>query len=264
MLARYWHGDNRMIPFRDIDVHLSALIRKITVMRPQQKDALTPFWQMQNELGIWELSNYIELRRNSQNSNDTRPLYTDALKSDMKGGFTQPIYSRLINDKVFLLNIVFAVLCKYFPKYQHIELLEAIGIPDGTAVVDLPNRESIIDDVLEAYRYCCAVCEFSNSTYYTEISLEVAHIKWESAGGPDTSDNRMVFCSLHRNLFDFGAFTLSGNHLIEVSDKFKPPTEVGNSRLMSDYSDKPALIPCIPEMQPGLPYLAWHRSNVFK
>ena len=253
-----------MIPFRDIDVHLSALIRKITVMRPQQKDALTPFWQLQNEPSIWELSNYIELRRNNQNSNDTRPLYTDALNSDMKGGFTLPIYSRLINDKVFLLNIVFAVLCKYFPRYQHIELLVAIGIPDGNTAIDLPDCERIIDDVLEAYRNRCAVCEFSNSTYFSEISIEVTHIKWESAGGPNTSDNRMVFCSLHRNLFDFGAFTLSGDHSIEVSDRFKPPTDAGVNHQLSDYSDKLALIPSIPEMQPGLPYLAWHRRNVFK
>ena len=253
-----------MIAFRDIDAHLCALVRKITVMRPQQKDALTPFWQMQNEPSVWELVNYLKLRRVHQKSNDTRPGYLNALNSDMKGGLTQPIFSRVINDKVFLLNMVFAILGKYFPKYQHIELLEAIGIPDGNAVVDLPNREKINDEVLQAYRNRCSVCDFSNSTYYTTICLEVAHIKWESAGGPDTSDNRMVFCSLHRNLFDFGAFTLSGDHLIKVSDKFKPPTDAGDSHLLSDYSEKQALIPSIPEMQPALPYLSWHRHNVFK
>ncbi|MFW6372623.1 MAG: HNH endonuclease, partial [Thermodesulfobacteriota bacterium] len=51
------------------------------------------------------------------------------------------------------------------------------------------------------------------------VALEAAHIKWHQAGGPDTEINGLALCSLHHKLFDRGAFTLSDNLEIMVSDR---------------------------------------------
>ena len=50
------------------------------------------------------------------------------------------------------------------------------------------------------------------------VALEAAHIKWRQAGGPDLEVNGLALCSLHHKLFDRGAFTLSNQLVILVSD----------------------------------------------
>ena len=50
------------------------------------------------------------------------------------------------------------------------------------------------------------------------VALEAAHIKWRQAGGPDLEVNGLALCSLHHKLFDRGAFTLSNDLEILVSD----------------------------------------------
>ena len=39
-----------------------------------------------------------------------------------------------------------------------------------------------------------------------ELGLEVRHIKWHQAGGPDTEVNGLALCVLHHKLFDCGAY----------------------------------------------------------
>jgi putative restriction endonuclease len=51
------------------------------------------------------------------------------------------------------------------------------------------------------------------------IALEAVHIKWHNAGGPDDEKNGLALCSLHSKLFDRGAFTLTDNFEIMVSDR---------------------------------------------
>lgn len=231
-------------------------------MRPQQLDALTPFWQMQGEEGLWELTGASHLRDTASSSRDTRPNFRQSYDSKLAGGFTEPVYLKLIQDKVFLIDMVFLVLNKYFPKHLHIEILNVLGIPNGD-VEALYGKLKLQDEVLNAYGHRCSVCDFSNLMHHKPICIEVAHIQWESEGGPNQSDNLMVFCSLHRNLFNHGAFTLSADYSIDVSKKFKPP-EVGSSRMLTDYHGKQALVPETSSMQPGMGFLDWHKHNVFQ
>lgn len=251
-----------MVMFSNIDAPLKALIRKINVMRPQQKDALTPFWQMQNEKDVWDLCSSKPLKSKHTKSSDTRPSYIQAKNSDLSGGLVENIYLALVTDKLFLLDVFFAILDKYFPKHQHIDLLDLLGIPNG----NLENIHKFVDlelDALKAYEHRCSVCQFSNEIYHSTNCVEVSHIQWSSNGGPDSLDNLVVLCSLHKNLFDVGAFTLSEDYLINVSKHYKPPKKQGDSGLLADFDGVDANIPNDLDKKPGKEYLLWHHENVF-
>lgn len=73
--------------------------------------------------------------------------------------------------------------------------------------------------VLRAYEYKCAICGFDVHIDMNPIALEAAHIKWHNAGGPDDEINGLALCFLHHKLFDRGAFTLTDNFEIMVSDR---------------------------------------------
>jgi predicted restriction endonuclease len=45
-----------------------------------------------------------------------------------------------------------------------------------------------------------------------------AHIRWHLAHGPDVECNWLALCVLHHKLFDLGAFTLSQDGMLVVSE----------------------------------------------
>jgi putative restriction endonuclease len=73
--------------------------------------------------------------------------------------------------------------------------------------------------VLTAYQFQCAGCGFNVRVGDLLVFLEAAHIKWHQAGGPDSEANGVALCALHHKLFDRGAFTLSKDMKIQVSEK---------------------------------------------
>ena len=62
------------------------------------------------------------------------------------------------------------------------------------------------------------MCGFDVKLGTIPIALEAAHIKWKSHGGPNQAVNGLALCILHHKLFDLGAFTLSKQLQILVSD----------------------------------------------
>ncbi|MCC8991011.1 MAG: hypothetical protein LM514_00045 [Streptococcus sp.] len=67
----------------------------------------------------------------------------ELISRKIKGGFTEEIYQKLINDKSLIMKIVDRILGKFFPKEQHNELCAAIG---------LPSQENNVNDFRNVYQ----------------------------------------------------------------------------------------------------------------
>lgn len=116
--------------------------------------------------------------------------------------------------------------------------------------------------VLTAYEYLWAVCGFDLRLGSVAIALDAAHIRWHQAGGPDVENNGLALCVLHHKTFDLGAFTISKNGLLFVSDQVN-----GSDRLeeaLMRHHGKPARQAQRPEWRPVPDHLDWHAREVFK
>jgi putative restriction endonuclease len=51
------------------------------------------------------------------------------------------------------------------------------------------------------------------------VALDAAHVRWRQAGGPGREGNGLALCVLHHQTFDLGAFTLSPEGVLLVSDQ---------------------------------------------
>ena len=94
------------------------------------------------------------------------------------------------------------------------------------------------------------------------MALVAARIKWRQAGGPGVEVNGLALCSLHHKLFDQGAFTLSNELEILVSDDAHGAAGF-DEWLMRFYGEKLDF----PQRQiyyPNEDYTSWHVKEVFQ
>ncbi len=118
------------------------------------------------------------------------------------------------------------------------------------------------DNVLRAYEYRCAICGFDVRMGHHPVALEAAHIKWHVAGGPDIEVNGLALCSLHHKLFDRGAFTISKQLEIIVSDRANGTQ--GFSEWLMQYHGARVGHPQSTKYVPDNNYLMWHTKEVFQ
>ena len=173
------------------------------------------FWRLQND-GVWEISDADKIGQTSSG---------DALKSDLVRlrcfleVFLEDIAHQLQNDSKLSFEIIQSLLDAHFPSSLHEDILQAVGIEFP---LQISNRQrsnpNFRANILRAYEYKCAVCGFDVRLGSSSIALEASHIRWRQANGPDIEVNGLALCSLHHKLFDRGAFTLSQQLEILVSD----------------------------------------------
>lgn len=97
---------------------------------------------------------------------------------------------------------------------------------------------------------------------YRPVALEAAHIKWHQAGGPDVEVNGLALCSLHHKLFDRGAFTLSNDLEILVSDGAYG--SVGFQEWLMRFHGQKLNFPQRQTYYPSENYTRWHVKEVFQ
>ncbi|MDE0086354.1 MAG: HNH endonuclease, partial [Candidatus Poribacteria bacterium] len=110
----------------------------------------------------------------------------------------------------------------------------------------------------------CAICGFNVTLRNRPIALEAAHIKWRMAKGPDKEGNGIALCSLHHKLFDRGAFTLSDQLEVRVSE-YVDKTSVGFEEWLKQFDGREIDFP--PQEQiyyPNENFTRWHLKEVFK
>lgn len=246
----------REVSFTEAEADLNNLLREFggDVHHPRPD---YPFWRLQND-GIWVVS------PDSFQPNAAGDVPVTALREGgAKGRFSNEVLSWLLADRDRISAVAQGVLNAYFSDSFHQDLLNAVGIFPPESVITRRRRDPAFRSaVLTAYRQRCAVCSQDIRIGALTVGLEAAHIKWHQAGGPDSIDNGLSLCSLHHKLFDLGAFTLSENRRILVSEHV-----TGTERLeevLMRYHGNAIALPAHNTQQPSLNFIHWHRHVRFR
>lgn len=256
-IGKLLQGKNRLLRYSEVDEKLGHLLREFGPKRRAYHTQL-PFWRLQND-GVWEIP---EAYLVSQTPGG------DARKSDLdvyeiSGGFTEEIARQLQEDPELALRIARAMLAAHFPPSIHEDILQAVEIELPLAGVGHGKRDfDFLTNVLRAYEYSCAVCGFDVRLRHHPVALEAAHIKWKQAGGPDTERNGLALCALHQRLFDRGAFTLSKQLQIMVSDEANG--SAGFQEWLMRFHGQQLKSPQRQSYCPDEKYVSWHVKEVFQ
>jgi putative restriction endonuclease len=169
----------------------------------------------------------------------------------------------LRNSPQFITEIAYDLLERNFPASIHDDILDAVGLDLSVESV-IRNRldPQFRTRILSIYGYTCAVCNFDIRLGESSIGVEAAHIKWHQAGGPDCERNGLALCILHHKLFDRGAFTVSADRHVQVSENVYGTQ--GFTEWLLSFHGQPIRSPDNPHYMPKQEYLHWHRHQVFR
>lgn len=249
-------NQTRLISYEEIEKRLKDLLM---AFGPASVSLRTeyPFWRLQND-NLWEVENSEMFRLTSSGD----PLRSELINLRAYGGFKSDVFDNLKKSTQTLKQVIEKILYDNFPESIHEDILQAVGIDLEDLVTKARRNPLFRSKILRAYENRCAVCGFDVRLDYYPIALEAAHIKWHQAGGPDEERNGIALCTMHHKLFDRGAFTLSGDMEILVSDRANGTCGF-NEWLMNFHGKKiqhPQRITYLPHQE----FLAWHVRQVFQ
>ena len=255
-IGRLLRDGTLLIPYSEIDEELGRLLREFGPRRANYGTQY-PFWRLQND-GIWEIPDANRIHQTA--SGDARK--SDLVRHNVSGGFLEDIAHQLQNDSQLSFEIIQSLLDTHFPSSLHEDILQAVGIEFSLPIFN-PQRSSINfrANILRAYEYRCAVCGFDVKLGGSPIALEASHIKWRQAGGPDIEVNGLALCSLHHKLFDRGAFMLSNQLRVMVSDDAHG--SVGFQEWLMQFHGQQIHFPQRQSYYPAPEFISWHVREVF-
>jgi putative restriction endonuclease len=237
---------------------LVELLREFGPARTHYQAEL-PFWYLQSD-GIWTVSDIdrLEMRKGKQ---APKPSSMSAVSPN--GALTADVESALARDPKLLADTVKLLLDGHFPNSLHQEILDEIGFETVTRETSLKMRDPAFRGrVLRAYERRCAVCGFDVHLGVNSVALDAAHIKWHQAGGPDREANGLALCALHHRLFDRGAFTLSHDRRIVVSQDVSGSD--GLEEALLRYHGCGIREPQSASYCAGREFIFWHHREVFR
>ena len=250
-------GKSRLLPYTEVDDNFGDILAEFGPRRSRQGTHY-PFWRLQTDC-IWEVSDADNIRLTSKGD----ALKGDLVDFDVHGGFTEEVASHLQTDSVLASEIIQKMLDGHFPPTWHEDILQKVGIElNSKGTIPQKRDPNFRTNILKAYEYRCAVCGFDVRVGNQPVALEAAHIKWHQAGGPDLEVNGLALCSLHHKLFDRGAFTLSNDLEVLVSDDAHG-TAGFHEWLMRFHGEK-LNFPQRQTYYPSENYTRWHVREVFR
>ncbi|MDZ7716171.1 MAG: HNH endonuclease [Balneolaceae bacterium] len=256
-LSYLQNKDQRLLAYPSIEGKLEELLLEFGTPR-NASNTHYPFWRLQNE-GIWGVERAEELIVNA--SGDVKK--TDLREKNISAGFTKEVYAILKNDTALASEIGMNILASHFPDTIHEDIIHETGFnPSGLQITKQKRDPDFRRKVLQAYEHRCAVCNFDVRMGAKTLCIEAAHIKWHSAGGPDTVNNGIALCTLHHKLFDLGAFTLDKNRQFLVSEKVVGTD--GFDLWLVKYHGEVITKPVRSVYEPSVKYIAWNQDQVFK
>ncbi len=257
-IGKMLRGEDRLISYADdIEENLENLLRDFGPRRDRYNPHF-PFWRLQND-EIWEVSNADQIRQTTSGD----PYITDLREHNASGGFNENIAEQLQNNSELTFEIVLSLLNAHFPPSLHEDILQAVDIELPLQAFNTRTRTSNFrKNVLRAYEYKCAICGFDVKLGTSPIALEASHIKWQKAGGPNEAVNGLALCVMHHKLFDRGAFTLSRQWQVLVSDEAHG--SVGLQEWLKDFHGQTINFPQRRTYYPEMDFIGWHVREVFQ
>ncbi len=267
-IGKLLRGEDKLISYADIEEDLTNLLKEFGPWRktyhPEQ-----PFWRLRNAKDekdiVWEIPNSHKIREGKRKDGKStgNPKIGD-LRYYGKGRFLKPIADQLQNDFGLTFEVIGRLLASHFPVTYHEDILQAVGIELSFRIPNQPRDPKFRHNILEAYNYRCAICGFNVKLRDRPVALEAAHIKWRMAEGPDKEGNGIALCSLHHKLFDRGAFTLSDQLEIHVSEHVDK-TSIGFEEWLKQFDGQEINFPPREKIYyPNENFTGWHLREVFK
>ena len=185
-------------------------------------------------------------------------------------GHLEPSFAdALARDRQLVEAGVVELLEDHFPESLHGDILSAVGLsmPQVGMTAERVMKESqprrIRDPqfrqrVLRAYEHSCAVTGFRVALSGSYFGCEAAHVRWHAYDGPDTVDNGLAVEPTLHKLFDAGAWTLTDDRRVLVSEELTG-TDATVERIRS-YHGQPIRQPLPGEPPVGLGFIRWHRE----
>ena len=257
-LAILQREGKRLISYKEIESPLTKLLQEFGPSRKSYHPNY-PYWRLRED-SIWEIDNVNQLTPN--NSGDVS--ITELRKFDVHAGFKKDVFELLIKQEELIPEIATTLLEAHFEPSLHEEILSAIGLSLEGYNLSLKNKRNpeFRDNVLSAYEYKCAVCNYDVRINNALVGLEAAHIKWHTANGPSTIDNGIALCSLHHKLFDYGIFTIDPSYRFILSEK--ATGSAGFSNWLLNYHSHYLNKPLRRDYEPNSEFIKWHQGQVFK
>lgn len=253
-------GRSRLLPFEEIATRLTRLLEDFGPPRRSVRPEY-PFWRLQSD-GIWEIPGAVNIIVGPSGD----PSKVSLIKNNVCGGFTEEIYSALSQSIELVYLIAKDLVMQHFPDSCHEDILLACGFPPaeaGEAFVQQRKRDPEFRfRILSLYQAKCAVCGFDLRLGNNPICLEAAHIKWHQAGGPNTEQNGLALCSMHHKMFDRGAFTITHDMSIKVSEYVAG--NYGLEEWLIRFSGQKLQLPRSSNYFPDVNFLQWHFKEVFR
>lgn len=257
-LGRASRGEPRLVDYEEVDEKLRALLEDFGPPRRTHHPEY-PFWRLEND-GVWRIEGP---KRDEVRERPVDPSPGYLIEHSMKGGFPEDVQSLLVEDPELSADLAEEILEANFPRSLHEDVLSAVGLDLEVWTTTRRARDPAFRGrVLRAYEYRCAVCGFDVRLRNRLVGLEAAHIKWHQAGGPDVEENGLALCALHHKLFDRGAFTVTGEHAVEVSQEVNGTTGVDTTLL--DYHGTGLRGPQSEDYAPRREFVEWHGREVFR
>lgn len=216
-----------------------------------------PFWHLQADR-VWRVVNADDLQRRKGKDRPTLTAMRGA-----RGGFDPEVLEPLRRDPTLLTDVALLLLEGHFERSLHDAVATSVGLELAPASPLKPRRRdpAFRAEVLAAYEYRCAVCDWSVFVGRDPLGLDAAHLRWHALGGPDALDNGLCLCSLHHVALDRGAISISDEGTILVS------TEVHERSGASDLvklAGRPVRQPQARFSALNSKHAAWHRAQVFR
>lgn len=259
-LGAWNQAGTRRLPFAEVAPRLTNLLEEFGPPRKSHHPEY-PFWRLKND-GLWVLDNAenVELRKSN-----TDAKKSELLKHDVAGGLPPDIYDILEEHPEIVGELAHRLLDEHFAESLHADLLEAVGLRHQYVLKQKPLRTrdpAFRYRVLTAYDERCAVCGFDVRLGNTTIGIEAAHIQWFQFKGPDEPQNGLALCALHHKLFDRGAFTLTDDLHVQVSEHAHG-TE-GFEDWLIRHHGRALRRPVSDEYWPAEGFVHWHHREVFR
>jgi putative restriction endonuclease len=240
--------------YDDIETKLSQLIREHggrptdAGPRPEQPFShlrSSPFWVLKTERDY---------------APGTTVLVSDLRRRESYGAFEPKVFRLLRSSAEVRAQVVDSVLNEWWPETLHGDIREDLGL-DRLDSCRRPQRDQQFTiDVLENFRYSCALCGFHGLLNGQATGIDAGHIHWRAHSGPDTVENGIALCKLHHWAFDKGILGINEANHICIADAFVTQQDGGlpleslvNRCLAVQPRNKPV----------GSRFLEWHRNNVY-
>ncbi len=258
-IGRCLRGEPRMAPYSEVSQVLTPLLKRFGLPRTRIHPE-HPFWRLQSDV-VWEVTPCDRIA--VTDSGDAK--VTSLREENAHGGFLEDINATLRTHPSWAVHIAGLLLDAHFPPTLHEEVLQAVGLNSEFEYVRRKARDRHFSDaVLTAYGHQCVVCDFAiriSDMSDKPIALEAAHIRWHCKQGPDWVSNALALCALHHRLFDWGAFTLSNDYQIMVSDLVAGK---GSHDMLGRFHSKTIILPHKMDDVPDPAFIDWHHQEVFR